>query len=52
MRLDPTNPQPIDVAEETLDIRHSGFSPKENTTYVNILTFYRSTQSYNWASMQ
>ncbi len=38
MRLDPTNPQPIDVAEETLNIRHPGFSPRENTTHVSILT--------------
>lgn len=29
-RLDPTNPQPIDVAEETLGIRNLGFSPRES----------------------
>lgn len=29
-RLDPTNPQPIDVAEETLNIRNLGFSPRES----------------------
>ena len=27
--LDPTNPQPIDVAEETLDFRHCEFSSQE-----------------------
>ena len=29
VRLDPTNPQPIDVAEETLSIRHSVFSSED-----------------------
>ncbi len=29
-RLDPTNPQPIDVAEETLNIRHSVFSTEDS----------------------
>jgi hypothetical protein len=29
-QLDPTNPQPIDVAEETLNIRHSEFSSEES----------------------
>ena len=28
--LDPTNPQTIDVAEETLNIRHSEFSSEES----------------------
>ena len=29
-RLDPTNPQSIDVAEETLNIRHFEFSSKDS----------------------
>ena len=51
-RLDPTNPQSIDVAEETLSIRHPEFSSREITTYVSILTSCRSTRVYTLASVQ
>lgn len=45
-RLVPTNPQTIDVAEETLGIRHPEFSSGDNTTHASILTSYRSTMPY------
>ena len=49
--LDPTNPQSINVAEETLNIWHSDFSSEENTTHVSILTPDNSNISHNISSL-
>lgn len=50
--LDPTNPQTIDVAEETLGILTFRVFIGRFITYASILTPYRSTLIYINASLQ
>ncbi len=45
LALDPINPKSTNVASETLDIRHEGFSPSR-ATHTDILTSVRSTPPY------
>ena len=45
LALDPINPKSTNVASETLDIRHEGFSPSR-ATHTDILTSVRSTPVY------
>jgi hypothetical protein len=49
--LGPTNPGTIIVALETLGMRWAGFSPAKFVTHANILTSYRSTSVYTFASL-